>query len=38
MGQVTPVGGDLSCAMVSDGWALQENLYWPDHECTEADR
>ena len=30
---VSPVGGDLSCAMVSGGWALKWAHYWHRHRC-----
>lgn len=30
---VSPRGGDLSCAMVSGGWALRWERYWRGHEC-----
>lgn len=30
---VSPKSGDLSCAMVKGGWALQWNKYWGDHKC-----
>lgn len=25
--------GDISCAMVSGGWALRWDRYWRDHRC-----
>jgi hypothetical protein len=31
---VSPVGGDLSCAMVSGGWALRWERYWRGHRCS----
>lgn len=30
---VSPVGGDLSCAMVRGGWALKWARYWRGHRC-----
>jgi endonuclease YncB( thermonuclease family) len=30
---VSPVGGDLSCAMVKGGWALRWDRYWKGHRC-----
>jgi endonuclease YncB( thermonuclease family) len=30
---VSPVGGDVSCAMVKGGWALRWDRYWKAHEC-----
>jgi endonuclease YncB( thermonuclease family) len=30
---VSPVGGDLSCAMVMAGWALRWPRYWGRHQC-----
>ncbi|MGN3974210.1 thermonuclease family protein [Tsuneonella sp. SYSU-LHT278] len=30
---VSPIGGDLSCAMVRGGWALRWNRYWRGHRC-----
>lgn len=30
---VSPIGGDLSCAMVGGGWALQWPQYWRHHLC-----
>lgn len=30
---ISPHGGDLSCAMVSGGWALRWSRYWRDHRC-----
>ena len=30
---VSPVGGDLSCAMVLGGWALKWARYWRGHHC-----
>ena len=30
---VSPVGGDVSCAMVRGGWALRWNRYWRGQEC-----
>lgn len=32
---VSPVGGDVSCAMVQGGWALRWPRYWQDHSCGE---
>lgn len=29
----SPVGGDINCAMVNGGWALQWNEYWRDQTC-----
>ena len=29
----SPKGGDLSCAMVSGGWALRWDKYWKNHSC-----
>jgi endonuclease YncB( thermonuclease family) len=29
----SPVGGDLSCAMVQGGWALRWKHFWKDHRC-----
>lgn len=31
---VSPVGGDLSCAMVQNGKALRWKKYWRQHECS----
>jgi endonuclease YncB( thermonuclease family) len=31
---VSPIGGDLSCAMVSGGWALRWERYWRGHRCS----
>lgn len=30
---VSPIGGDLSCAMVRQGVALRWNRYWRNHRC-----
>jgi endonuclease YncB( thermonuclease family) len=30
---VSPIGGDLSCAMVQGGYALRWEQYWKDHRC-----
>lgn len=30
---VSPVGGDLSCAMIKGGWALLWDRYWHGHRC-----
>lgn len=30
---VSPIGGDLSCAMVRGGWALRWERYWRGHQC-----
>lgn len=30
---VSPMGGDVSCAMVKGGWALKWDRYWKGHEC-----
>jgi len=30
---VSPIGGDLSCAMITGGWALRWERYWGDHRC-----
>ena len=30
---VSPVGGDLSCAMVRGGWALPWRVFWRGHRC-----
>lgn len=30
---VSPIGGDLSCAMVRRGWALRWDRYWQGHRC-----
>ena len=29
----SPLGGDLSCAMVQGGWALRWDRYWRGHRC-----
>lgn len=29
----SPIGGDLSCAMVRGGWALKWDRYWRGHRC-----
>lgn len=30
---VSPIGGDLSCAMVAGGWAARWHRYWKGHRC-----
>ena len=30
---VSPINGDISCAMVNGGWALQWDVYWRRHGC-----
>lgn len=30
---VSPIGGDVSCAMMKGGWALPWAVYWQDHRC-----
>lgn len=30
---ISPRSGDLSCAMVAGGWALQWPIYWQRHQC-----
>lgn len=30
---ISPIGGDLSCAMVRGGWAARWDRYWKDHKC-----
>ncbi len=30
---VSPLAGDVSCAMVKGGWALRWDRYWEAHEC-----
>jgi endonuclease YncB( thermonuclease family) len=30
---VSPVGGDISCAMVRGGWAASWDRYWKDYQC-----
>ena len=30
---ISPVGGDLSCAMIANGFALVWGRYWRDHIC-----
>ncbi len=30
---VSPIGGDLSCAMVRGRWALKWARYWMEHRC-----
>lgn len=30
---ISPIGGDLSCAMVKGGFALRWERYWRDHRC-----
>lgn len=29
----SPIGGDLSCAMVQGGWAAMWPKYWKEHRC-----
>lgn len=29
----SPIGGDLSCAMIAGGWALRWERYWRGHKC-----
>jgi endonuclease YncB( thermonuclease family) len=29
----SPIAGDVSCAMVTGGWALRWKRYWKDHHC-----
>lgn len=29
----SPIGGDLSCAMVEGGWAAKWGRYWKVHKC-----
>lgn len=29
----SPIGGDLSCAMVRGGWTLRWDRYWRGHKC-----
>lgn len=29
----SPIGGDLSCAMVKGGWVLRWKRYWGSHLC-----
>lgn len=29
----SPIGGDLSCAMVAGGWAVRWERYWRGHRC-----
>lgn len=31
---VSPKSGDINCAMVRGGWALQWHRYWKNHRCT----
>lgn len=31
---VSPIGGDLSCAMATSGFALRWDRYWKEHDCT----
>lgn len=33
---VSPIGGDLSCAMVAGGWALRWGRYWGAHSCEQS--
>lgn len=30
---ISPIGGDLSCAMVAGGWAVKWPRYWGRHVC-----
>ena len=30
---VSPLAGDVSCAMVKGGWALMWDIYWRNHSC-----
>lgn len=30
---ISPLAGDVSCAMVAGGWALRWPVYWRDHSC-----
>lgn len=30
---ISPIGGDLSCAMVESGMALRWDRYWRNHQC-----
>lgn len=30
---ISPLGGDVSCAMVKGGWALRWERYWRGHQC-----
>lgn len=30
---LSPIGGDVSCAMVQGGWALRWQVYWGHHRC-----
>jgi endonuclease YncB( thermonuclease family) len=30
---VSPLAGDVSCAVVKGGWALRWDRYWQDHSC-----
>jgi hypothetical protein len=30
---VSPMGGDVSCAIVKGGWALKWARYWQGHIC-----
>lgn len=30
---VSPVTGDINCAMVRGDWALRWDRYWQDHQC-----
>lgn len=30
---VSPIGGDLACAMVRSGWAARWARYWKEHRC-----
>lgn len=30
---VSPIHGDISCAMVAGGWALKWDRYWRGHKC-----
>ena len=31
---ISPIGGDINCAMVRGGWAAKWDRYWGDHRCT----
>lgn len=30
---VSPINGDINCAMVRDGWALRWDRFWRQHTC-----
>ena len=34
---VSPVGGDVNCAIVRSGYALRWDRYWRDHWCKGAE-